>query len=189
MEVGRLGTRHDFYVVEHKNRGILGIFREKCVTLQPETDGADYIYGFPRRRGGSWLSSLSLSIEVQRCFDAHSFSPTHHSIFLKQFFKLYLFMSYNLLKGKRGIIFGALNDKSIAWKVAERAVEEGATITLSNAPVAVRLGDIEILGKKLNAELNGRGGGSPQMIQGTFYASREKISEVFGQIFSAPEKE
>lgn len=44
-------------------------------------------------------------------------------------------------------------------------------------------------GKKLNAELNGRGGGSPQMIQGTFYASREKISEVFGQIFSAPEKE
>ena len=40
-------------------------------------------------------------------------------------------MSYNLLKGKRGIIFGALNDQSIAWKVAERAVEEGATITLS----------------------------------------------------------
>lgn len=43
-------------------------------------------------------------------------------------------MSYNLLKGKRGIIFGALNDQSIAWKVAERAVEEGATITLSNTP-------------------------------------------------------
>lgn len=37
-------------------------------------------------------------------------------------------MSYNLLKGKRGIIFGALNDQSIAWKVAERAVEEGATL-------------------------------------------------------------
>ena len=70
---------------------------------------------------------------------------------MKQIFKLYLFMSYNLLKGKRGIIFGALNDKSIAWKVAERAVEEGATITLSNAPVAVRMGDIEILGRKLNA--------------------------------------
>ena len=43
-------------------------------------------------------------------------------------------MSHNLLKGKRGIIFGALNDMSIAWKVAERAVEEGATITLSNTP-------------------------------------------------------
>ena len=40
-------------------------------------------------------------------------------------------MSYNLLKGKRGIIFGALNEQSIAWKVAEKAVEEGATITLS----------------------------------------------------------
>ena len=43
-------------------------------------------------------------------------------------------MSYNLLKGKRGIIFGALNEQSIAWKVAERAVEEGAVITLSNTP-------------------------------------------------------
>ena len=41
-------------------------------------------------------------------------------------------MSYNLLKGKRGIIFGALNEQSIAWKVAEKAVEEGAAITLSN---------------------------------------------------------
>ena len=41
-------------------------------------------------------------------------------------------MSYNLLKGKRGIVFGALNEQSIAWKVAEKAVEEGAMITLSN---------------------------------------------------------
>jgi len=62
-------------------------------------------------------------------------------------------MSYNLLKGKRGIIFGALNDKSIAWKVAERAVEEGATITLSNTHVAVRMGDVSKLGEKLNAEV------------------------------------
>src|SRR5574344_2860152 len=62
-------------------------------------------------------------------------------------------MSHNLLKGKRGIIFGALNDQSIAWKVAERAVEEGATITLSNTPVAVRMGDTNKLGEKLNAEI------------------------------------
>jgi len=62
-------------------------------------------------------------------------------------------MSYNLLKGKRGIIFGALNDMSIAWKVAERAVEEGAVITLSNTPVAVRMGDVSTLGEKLNAEV------------------------------------
>ena len=62
-------------------------------------------------------------------------------------------MSYNLLKGKRGIIFGALNDKSIAWKVAERAVEEDATITLSNTPVAVRMGEVSQLGEKLGAEV------------------------------------
>ncbi|MDE5989426.1 MAG: SDR family oxidoreductase [Duncaniella sp.] len=62
-------------------------------------------------------------------------------------------MAYNLLKGKRGIIFGALNDMSIAWKVAEKAVEEGAIITLSNTPVAVRMGDVSALGEKLNAEV------------------------------------
>ena len=62
-------------------------------------------------------------------------------------------MAYNLLKGKRGIIFGALNDMSIAWKVAERAVEEGAIITLSNTPVAVRMGEVSALGEKLNAEI------------------------------------
>lgn len=60
-------------------------------------------------------------------------------------------MSHNLLKGKRGIIFGALNDMSIAWKVAEKAVEEGAIITLSNTPIAVRMGTVEELGQKLNA--------------------------------------
>ena len=62
-------------------------------------------------------------------------------------------MSHNLLKGKRGIIFGALDDMSIAWKVAERAVEEGAIITLSNTPVAVRMGEVDALSKKLNAEV------------------------------------
>ncbi len=62
-------------------------------------------------------------------------------------------MSYNLLKGKRGIIFGALNDMSIAWKVAVKAVEEGAAITLSNTPVAVRMGDVSKLGEQLNAEV------------------------------------
>lgn len=60
-------------------------------------------------------------------------------------------MGNNLLKGKRGIVFGALNDKSIAWKVAERAVEEGATITLSNTPVAVRMGTTNELAEKIHA--------------------------------------
>lgn len=49
-------------------------------------------------------------------------------------------MAFNLLKGKKGIVFGALNDQSIAWKIAERAVDEGASITLSNTPMALRLG-------------------------------------------------
>ena len=59
-------------------------------------------------------------------------------------------MSNNLLKGKRGIVFGALNDKSIAWKVAEKAVEQGAKITLSNTPVAIRMGETKALAEQLN---------------------------------------
>lgn len=62
-------------------------------------------------------------------------------------------MSHNLLKGKKGVIFGALNDMSIAWKVAERAVEEGATITLTNTPVAVRMGELNALAEKLNTQV------------------------------------
>ena len=62
-------------------------------------------------------------------------------------------MAYNLLSGKKGIIFGALDEKSIAWKVAERCVEEGAQITLTNAPVALRFGQLNELGEKLNAQI------------------------------------
>jgi len=62
-------------------------------------------------------------------------------------------MSYNLLKGKKGIIFGALNDQSIAWKVAEKAHEEGARFTLSNTPVALRLGTLDVLAKKTGSEI------------------------------------
>ena len=62
-------------------------------------------------------------------------------------------MSYNLLKGKRGIIFGALNEQSIAWKVAVKAVEEGATITLSNTPMAIRMGQVDALAQQLGCEV------------------------------------
>lgn len=58
-------------------------------------------------------------------------------------------MSYNLLKGKRGIVFGALNPDSIAWKVAERAHEEGGMLTLSNTAVAMRMGETQKLAEKL----------------------------------------
>ena len=62
-------------------------------------------------------------------------------------------MSYNLLKGKRGIIFGALNDLSIAWKVAERAAEEGAQIALTNTPIAIRMGEVRTLAERLQAPM------------------------------------
>ncbi len=62
-------------------------------------------------------------------------------------------MSHNLLAGKRGIIFGALNESSIAWKVAQRAHQEGAKITLTNAPIALRMGEINKLAEECNAEI------------------------------------
>ncbi len=62
-------------------------------------------------------------------------------------------MSYNLLKGKRGIITGALDENSIAWKVAERAHAEGATFVLTNAPIAMRMGEIKSLAEKTKSEI------------------------------------
>jgi len=60
-------------------------------------------------------------------------------------------MAYNLLKGKKGIIFGALDEKSIAWKTALRCVEEGAEIVLTNAPIAMRMGEIKKLAEQCHA--------------------------------------
>ena len=62
-------------------------------------------------------------------------------------------MSYNLLKGKRGIIFGALDPNSIAWITAERVHEEGGTFVLSNAPIAMRMGRINELAKKTGSQV------------------------------------
>lgn len=97
---------------------------------------------------------------------------------------------YNLLKGKRGIIFGALNDMSIAWKVAEKAVEQGAIITLSNTPMAVRMGDVSELGKKLNCEVIEANATSPEDLQHVFERSIEvlggKIDFVLHSIGMSP---
>jgi enoyl-[acyl-carrier protein] reductase I len=60
-------------------------------------------------------------------------------------------MAYNLLKGKKGIIFGALDENSIAWKTAIRCHEEGAQIILTNAPIAMRMGEINKLAAQINA--------------------------------------
>ncbi len=62
-------------------------------------------------------------------------------------------MTNNLLKGKRGIISGALDPNSIAWKVAEKAYEQGASIVLTNAPIAMRMGEIKNLAEKINAQI------------------------------------
>jgi enoyl-[acyl-carrier protein] reductase I len=84
-------------------------------------------------------------------------------------------MAYNLLKGKRGIIFGALNELSIAWKVAEKAVEEGATITLSNTPVAVRMGEVNALSEKLHAEVIAADATSVTDLEEVFRRSEERL--------------
>lgn len=62
-------------------------------------------------------------------------------------------MAYNLLKGKKGIIFGALDEQSIAWQTAERVFEEGGTFVLTNAPIAMRMGQIHELAKKTDSQV------------------------------------
>ncbi|MEX0291364.1 MAG: enoyl-ACP reductase [Flavobacteriaceae bacterium] len=62
-------------------------------------------------------------------------------------------MGHNLLQGKKGIIFGALDEKSIAWKTAERVHEEGGTFVLTNAPIAMRMGQIKELAEKTGSEI------------------------------------
>ncbi len=84
-------------------------------------------------------------------------------------------MGNNLLKGKKGIVFGALNDMSIAWKVAERVVEEGALITLSNTPLAVRMGATNELAEKLKAELIPADATSVEDLENVFSRSIEVL--------------
>ena len=99
-------------------------------------------------------------------------------------------MGYNLLKGKRGIVFGALNEQSIAWKVAERAVEEGAKITLSNTPVAVRMGTVSALAEKLNCEVIAADATNVEDLENVFRRSMEilggKIDFVLHSIGMSP---
>ena len=64
-----------------------------------------------------------------------------------------IYMSHGLLKGKKGIIFGALDPNSIAWITAERVFEEGGVFVLTNAPVAMRMGQINELAEKTNSKV------------------------------------
>ncbi len=99
-------------------------------------------------------------------------------------------MSNNLLKGKRGIIFGALNPDSIAWKVAERAHEEGAILTLTNVAVALRMGETQKLADKLNTEVIGADATNVEDLNNLFIKSMEllggKIDFVLHSIGMSP---
>ena len=99
-------------------------------------------------------------------------------------------MGNNLLKGKRGIIFGALNPDSIAWKVAERAHEEGATMTLTNVAVALRMGETQKLADKLNTKVIGADATNVEDLNNLFIKSMEllggKIDFVLHSIGMSP---
>src|SRR5450755_5169830 len=69
--------------------------------------------------------------------------------------KIIRLMAYQLLKGKKGIIFGALDEKSLAWKIALRCHEEGAQVVLTNAPVALRMGELTKMAATINAPVIG----------------------------------
>ncbi len=87
-------------------------------------------------------------------------------------------MAYNLLKGKKGIIFGALNNMSIAWKVAEKAYEEGAEFILTNAPVALRFGEINELAEKCNAEVVPADVSKLEDIENLFDVAEKKFGKI-----------
>lgn len=100
-------------------------------------------------------------------------------------------MANQLLSGKKGIIFGALDERSIAWKVALRAVEEGADIVLSNAPVALRMGTIKELSAQCNnAPVIGADATSPKDLEALFTQSMDhfggKIDFVLHSIGMSP---
>jgi enoyl-[acyl-carrier protein] reductase I len=87
-------------------------------------------------------------------------------------------MSYGLLKGKKGIIFGALNSSSIAWKIAERCHEEGAEFILSNAPIAMRMGELNELAEKTGSETIGADATSLEDLEKLFDAAIAKFGKI-----------
>jgi enoyl-[acyl-carrier protein] reductase I len=84
-------------------------------------------------------------------------------------------MANNLLAGKKGIITGALDENSIAWKVALKAKEQGATFTLTNAPVAMRMGAIQELAKECNTEVIPADATSVEDIENLYKQSSELL--------------
>ena len=94
-------------------------------------------------------------------------------------------MAYDLLKGKKGMISGALDENSIAWKVAEKAYEEGARFTLTNAPIALRMGEINKLAEKCETEVIPADATSLEDIQNLYTQSQERLGGNFDFILHA----
>jgi enoyl-[acyl-carrier protein] reductase I len=82
-------------------------------------------------------------------------------------------MANGLLKGKYGIIFGALDENSIAWKTALKIKEEGGSFTLTNAPIAMRMGKINELASLCHAEVIPADATSEQDLTNLFAKSME----------------
>lgn len=99
-------------------------------------------------------------------------------------------MGYNLLKGKKGIIFGALDEKSIAWKTALKVHEEGGEIVLTNAPIALRMGKINELAEQVGAEVIAADATSNEDLENLFTQSQEilggKLDYVLHSIGMSP---
>ena len=85
---------------------------------------------------------------------------------------------YGLLDGKTGVIFGALNDSSIAWAIAQAVYREGGRFILSNAPVARRLGTLDTLAEQTESTIIWADATNDDDIRGLF----EQAKEQFGQI-------
>lgn len=84
-------------------------------------------------------------------------------------------MAHSLLAGKKGIISGALDQNSIAWSVAEKAYEQGATFTLTNAPIALRMGHLNELAEKCNTEVIPADASKPEDLDHLFTKSMEQL--------------
>tara|TARA_R110000868_G_scaffold306734_1_gene568023 strand:+ start:53602 stop:54435 length:834 start_codon:yes stop_codon:yes gene_type:complete len=85
---------------------------------------------------------------------------------------------YGLLKGKKGIIFGALDERSIAWRIALACKREGADFVLSNAPIALRLGALDALGKETGAPIIPCDVSSDEDVKDMMEKVKEELGEV-----------
>ncbi len=86
--------------------------------------------------------------------------------------------NFGLLKGKKGIIFGALEERSIAWAIAEKVHAEGGEFVLSNAPVVRRVGTLDKLAEITNSEIIWADATSDEEIAGLFEQTKEKFGSI-----------